>query len=36
MDGYQVMTMDEAAPLGDLFCTATGMKDIIVDRHLQS
>jgi adenosylhomocysteinase len=33
MDGYQVMTIDEAAPLGDIFCTATGMKDIIVERH---
>lgn len=36
MDGYKVMTMDEAAPLGDLFCTATGMKDIIVERHFAS
>jgi adenosylhomocysteinase len=27
------MTIDEAAPLGDIFCTATGMKDIIVERH---
>ena len=33
MDGYKVMTMDDAAPLGDIFCTATGMKDIIVERH---
>ena len=33
MDGYRVMTMDQAAPLGDIFCTATGMKDIIVERH---
>lgn len=24
MDGYMVMTMDEAAPLGDIFVTATG------------
>ena len=29
MDGFRVMTMDEAAEIGDLFCTATGMKDII-------
>tara|TARA_X000000950_G_C13891310_1_gene650962 strand:+ start:331 stop:1605 length:1275 start_codon:yes stop_codon:yes gene_type:complete len=36
MDGYQVMTIDEAAPLGDIFCTATGMKDIIVERHFAS
>mgnify|MGYP000474376015 CR=1 FL=1 len=33
MDGYRVMTMDEAALIGDIFCTATGMKDIIVERH---
>ncbi|MCH2644539.1 MAG: adenosylhomocysteinase [Candidatus Poseidoniaceae archaeon] len=33
MDGYRVMTMDEAAPLGDIFCTATGMKDIILEHH---
>ena len=34
MDGFRVMKMDEAAPLGDIFCTATGMKDVIVARHL--
>jgi len=36
MDGFRVMRMDEAAPLGDLFCTATGMKDVIVGRHFDS
>ena len=36
MDGFRVMKMDEAAALGDIFCTATGMKDIIVERHLAS
>ena len=36
MDGFRVMTMDEAAKLGDIFCTATGMKDVIVDRHFAS
>jgi adenosylhomocysteinase len=36
MDGFRVMPMDEAAPLGDIFCTATGMKDVIVDRHFAS
>ena len=25
--------MDEAAAIGDIFCTATGIKDVIVDRH---
>ena len=36
MDGFRVMKMDDAAPLGDLFCTATGMKDVIVGRHFDS
>lgn len=36
MDGFRVMKMDEAATLGDIFCTATGMKDIIVERHFAS
>ena len=33
MDGFRVMRMDDAASEGDIFCTATGMKDVIVDRH---
>ena len=33
LDGFRVMTMDEAAKIGDIFITATGMKDIIVGRH---
>ena len=36
MDGFRVMPMDEAASLGDIFCTATGMKDVIVERHFAS
>ena len=36
MDGFRVMKMDEAAKLGDIFCTATGMKDVIVDKHFAS
>ena len=35
MDGYRVMTMDEAAPLGDLFITLTGTNDVIVKRHFE-
>jgi adenosylhomocysteinase len=35
-EGYTVMTMDEAAKVGDIFITATGMKDIITDKHFQS
>jgi adenosylhomocysteinase len=33
LDGYRVMPMDAAAKLGDIFITATGMKDVIVGRH---
>ncbi|MBR5708947.1 MAG: adenosylhomocysteinase [Oscillospiraceae bacterium] len=33
MQGYRVMTMDEAAPLGDIFVTVTGCKDVITPRH---
>jgi adenosylhomocysteinase len=33
LDGFRVMTMDEAAKVGDIFITATGMKDVIVGRH---
>lgn len=33
MDGFTVMPMDQAAPLGDLFVTLTGCADIIRDRH---
>ena len=33
MEGYRVMTMDEAAPLGDFFVTVTGCKDVITEKH---
>jgi adenosylhomocysteinase len=36
LDGFRVMKMDEAAKLGDIFITATGMKDIIVGRHFDA
>ena len=36
MDGFRVMKMDDAASIGDIFCTATGMKDVIVGRHIDS
>jgi adenosylhomocysteinase len=36
LEGFQVMKMDDAAKLGDIFITATGMKDVIVDRHFKS
>ena len=36
MNGFRVMTMDEAAPLGDVFVTVTGCKDVIVPRHFET
>lgn len=33
MDGYEVMTMEQAAPLGDIFVTVTGCRDIIIREH---
>ncbi len=36
LDGFEVMTMDEAAKVGDIFITATGMKDVIRKRHFES
>jgi adenosylhomocysteinase len=34
MEGYQVVTMEEAAPLGDIFVTATGCNAVITGQHL--
>jgi len=36
LEGFEVMTMEEAAKVGDIFITATGMKDIIAGKHLNS
>jgi adenosylhomocysteinase len=33
MDGFEVMTMEQAAKLGDIFVTATGDKNVIDERH---
>lgn len=35
MHGYRVMTMEEAAPLGDVFVTVTGCKDVITKQHFE-
>ncbi len=35
LEGMRVMTMDQAAEVGDVFITATGIKDIIVKRHFE-
>ncbi|GER06148.1 adenosylhomocysteinase [Iodidimonas muriae] len=36
MEGYEVRTMEQAAPLGDIFVTATGNKDIITLEHMRA
>jgi adenosylhomocysteinase len=36
LEGFRVMPMDEAAKIGDIFITATGMKDIITGKHFDS
>ena len=36
LEGVRVMAMDEAAAEGDVFITATGMKDILVKRHFDA
>lgn len=33
MEGFQVVTMEEAAPQADIFVTATGCCDIITEKH---
>ena len=33
MDGYRVMTMGQAAPIGDIFCTLTGNINVIRAEH---
>ena len=33
MDGFTVMTMDEACEIGDIFVTVTGCEKVIVKRH---
>ena len=35
MEGYQVTTMEEAAPIGDIFVTATGNIDVITIDHMR-
>jgi len=34
MEGYEVVTMEQAAPLADIFVTATGCKSVITGAHL--
>ncbi len=35
MEGYRVMSMNEAAKLGDVFCTVTGNKNVLAKEHFE-
>jgi adenosylhomocysteinase len=35
MEGYELTTMEEAAPIGDIFVTATGCCDVIRREHME-
>ncbi len=35
MEGFQVVTMEEAAEFGDIFVTTTGCKDVIRGEHME-
>jgi adenosylhomocysteinase len=35
MDGYEVLTMEKAAEIGDIFVTATGDKGVITGAHME-
>ncbi len=35
MDGYRVMSMTEAAKIGDVFCTVTGNKNVLAREHFE-
>ncbi|CUS94543.1 adenosylhomocysteinase [Candidatus Kryptonium thompsonii] len=35
LDGFTVMPMKEAAKVGDIFITATGVKDVITEEHFK-
>ncbi len=36
MEGYEVVTMEDAAPRADIFCTATGNVDVITMDHMRA
>ncbi len=36
LEGYEVMPMERAAKIGDIFITATGMKDVVIKSHFES
>ena len=36
MDGFMVLPMDQAAPLGDIFLTVTGCRDVLTQNHFKA
>ena len=36
MEGFEVVPMEEAAPIGDIFVTATGCKDVLNKQHMNA
>ena len=36
MEGYEIVTMENAAPIGDIFVTTTGCSDIICREHMDA
>jgi len=36
MDGFRIMGMDQAAKIGDIFCTVTGNKNVIRKEHFET
>jgi adenosylhomocysteinase len=35
MDGFEVLSMEKAAAIGDVFCTATGDKNVLARHHME-
>jgi adenosylhomocysteinase len=36
MEGFQVLTMEQAAPIADIFVTATGNVDVVTGKHMMA
>src|SRR5213083_2759756 len=36
MDGFRVMSMEEASKIGDVFCTVTGNKSVLASKHFEN
>ena len=35
MDGFEVLSMEKAAAIGDIFCSATGNKNVLAGQHME-